>query len=67
VTRDNKIIIIIIIIIICRVLAIIYTVQREAFCDHVRPSVTEYQRLNRLSDFHDIRYGSSEQNVVDEG
>jgi hypothetical protein len=68
VTRDNKIInIIIIIIIICRVSAIIYTVQRDAFCDHVRPSVTDYQRLNRLSNFRDIRYGGSEQNVVEEG
>jgi len=65
VTRDNKIINIIIII--CHVSAIIYTVQRDAFCDHVCPSVTEYQRLNRPSNFHDIRCGSCEQNVVEEG
>jgi len=39
VTRDNGIINIIIIII-CHVSAIIYTVQRDAFRDHVSPSVT---------------------------
>jgi len=33
----------------------------------VRPSVTEYQRLNRLSNFRDIPCGCSEQNVVEEG
>ena len=32
--------------------------------DHVRPSVTQYQRLNRLSDVHEIRYRRYQHNAV---
>jgi hypothetical protein len=44
---------------------VFYEVKNKDLCgDHVRSSVTYYQRLNRLSDFHEIRYGRLIQNVV---
>jgi hypothetical protein len=39
--------------------------KNDLRADQVRPSVAEYQRLSCLSDFHEIRYRSYLQNVIE--